>query len=113
MQPMIRIGCLAFLLALAACTAPKPVTPSLTPEAAAQLLHYNAKAETWMVHVKKQDATCEYRVDLPDQTSHPTELDVDHIVYCGGRPSSREFDASVSFAYDKDKQQWVITRFSS
>jgi hypothetical protein len=34
-------------------------------------------------------------------------------VYCGNRPSPTELDASVSFAYDKDKQQWVILRFSS
>lgn len=66
-----------------------------------------------MVHVKKQDPSCEYRLDLPDQSSHPTQIDLDHIVYCRNRPSSKELDASVSFAYDKDKQQWVILRFSS
>ncbi len=66
-----------------------------------------------MIHVKKQDATCEYRLDLPDQTSHPAQLDLDHIVSCGNRPSPKEYDASVSFVYDPDKQQWVVSRFSS
>lgn len=110
---MSKLACVLLLLGLVACTKPKPVIPSLTPEGAAELLHYNPKAETWMIHVKKQDATCEYRLDLPDQTAHPAELDLEHIVYCGGRPSPKEYDASVSFTYDNDKQQWVITRFSS
>ena len=110
---MPRFVGLVFVLVLAACTPPKPPVPSLTPGGAAELLHYNPKAETWMVHVKKQDPSCEYRLDLPDQSSHPTQIDVDHIVYCRNRPSPKEFDASVSFAYDKDKQQWVILRFSS
>src|SRR5579875_3753544 len=108
---MTRFGCLLVFVLMLACTPPKPVTPSLTPEGAAQLLHHNSKAETWMVHVKKQNATCEYRVDLPDQTNHPTELDVDHIVVCGGRPSPTEYDASVSFSYDPQAGHWVITRF--
>lgn len=110
---MPKIACIAFILALAACTAPKPSVPSLTPEGAAELLHYNAKAETWMTYIKKHDASCEYKLDLPDQSAHPDQMDLDHIVSCGGRPSPKEYDASVSFAYDKDKQQWVITRFSS
>jgi len=110
---MGKLACVALLALLCACTPPKPTTPSLTPEAAAALLRYNSKAETWMIHVKKADASCEYRVDLPDQTNHPTELDVAHIVYCGGRPSPTEYDASVSFSYDPQAGHWVITRFSS
>jgi hypothetical protein len=98
---------------LAGCSAPKPTTPSLTPENASALLHYNSKAETWITYVKKNNPACDYRLDLPDQTSHPAEIDLDHIVWCGNRPSPREFDASVSFAYDKDAQRWVITRFRS
>jgi len=114
MHAMRELGVVACLIVLAACGGPpKPETPSLTPAGATELLHYNAKAETWMVHVKKQNATCEYKLDLPDQTTHPTEIDLDHIVYCGGRPSPTEFDASVSFVYDPDKQQWVVKRFSS
>jgi hypothetical protein len=97
---------------LIACGTPKPVTPALTPQTAAELLHYNNKAENWLKYVKKNNAACEYRLNLPDQTSRPTTIDLDHIVYCGNLPSPKEFDASVSFAYDKDAQHWVITRFS-
>lgn len=103
---------LVFLF-LAACGAPKARVPSLTPEEATALLHYNPKAETWMIHVKKQDPSCEYRLDLPDQTSQPTAIDLDHIVYCGNRPSPVEFNAAVSFAYDAQTQKWTITRFQS
>jgi hypothetical protein len=110
---MGKLACIALVLALAACTPPKPTVPALTPETAAALLRYNAKAETWMTHVKKQNATCEYQVDLPDQRNQPTEIDVAHIVYCGGQPAPREYDASVSFSYDAQAGHWVITRFAS
>ncbi len=113
---MAKLACFFVLgLMLAACSAPpkKPTVPSLTPEAAAQLLHYNGRAETWLEHVKKQNSTCEYLLTLPDQTTHPTELDLKNIVYCGGQPAPLEYNASVIFSYDKDKGQWVITRFSS
>lgn len=109
----LRLCSLASLVFFIACSPPKPTTPSLTPELANGLLHYNNKAENWMIYVKKNNPSCAYQLDLPDQTSHPTTIDLDHIVSCAGRPSPREFDASVSFAYDKDQQKWVITRFSS
>ena len=113
MHPMIRFGCIGGLLLLASCsTPPKQKIPALTPETAAELLHYNSKAETWLIHVKRQDPSCEYRLDLPDQTTQPTEIDLQHIVYCGNRPSSMENDASVSFSYDKDTQKWTVLRFS-
>ena len=108
----LKIGIVAGVLVLAACSPPKPRVPSLTPEGANALLHYNPKAETWMIHIKRQDPTCEYRLDLPDQTSQPTTIDLDHIVYCNNRPSPKELDAMVSFAYDPQAQKWVITRFS-
>lgn len=100
-------------LLLAACSPPKPTTPSLNPEQANALLHYNNKAEDWMIYVRKNNPTCQYTLDLPDQSSHPTQIDLDHIVTCGGRPSPKEFDASVSFVYDDNQHKWVIKRFSS
>ena len=109
----MRIGVVVLMGLLSACSAPKPRVPSLTPGEANELLNYNAKAKTWMIHVKKQNPSCDYRLDLPDQTSQPTTIDLDHIVYCGNRPSPMEFDAAVSFAYDPQTQKWVITRFSS
>jgi hypothetical protein len=100
-------------LFLTACSEPpKPQVPSLTPEVANQVLHYNSKAEGWIAHAKKQDPSCAYQLDIPDQSSHPTQLDFSHIVKCGGRVSPLELDASVSFEYDKDAQHWVISRFS-
>ncbi len=66
-----------------------------------------------MTYVKKQNAACEYKLDLPDQTAQPTSIDLDHIVSCANRPSPKEFDASVSFAFDPDTQKWAIKRFSS
>lgn len=108
-----KSGILLLLLLAASCGPPKPRVPALTPQEAQTLLNYNPKAETWMIHVKKTDPSCEYRLDLPDQTSQPTSIDLDHIVYCGNRPSPREFDAAVSFVYDPQTQRWTITRFQS
>jgi hypothetical protein len=110
---MNKVTGILSLLLLVGCGPPKADVPSLTPEGAAELLHYNNKAADWIKYVKKQDASCEYKLDLPNQTSRPTTIDLDHIVVCGSRPSPKEFDASVSFAYDKDHQRWVITRFAS
>lgn len=106
-------GFMAVAMFLTACSEPpKPSVPSLTPEVAHQALHYNDKAAQWIDHAKKQDASCVYDLDIPDQSNHPTEMDFAHIVKCGGRTAPRELDASVSFAWDKDAQHWVITRFS-
>lgn len=116
MRELLPIGfAVGLLLVTQGCSSapPKKEIPSLTAGQAEELLHYNAKAETWMVHVKKQNPACEYKLDLPDQTTHPTEIDLEHIVSCSGRPSPMELDASVSFAYDPDKQGWVVKRFSS
>jgi hypothetical protein len=110
---LLAVGLGAAVLGVGGCGAPKPRVPSLTPGEANELLNYNPKAKTWMIHVKKQNPNCEYRLDLPDQTSQPTTIDLDHIVYCNNRPSPLEFDAAVSFAYDPQAQRWVITRFQS
>lgn len=113
MHAMGKVAGILSLVLLVACGPPKARVPSLTPENAAELLHYNNKAQDWIKYVKRQDASCDYKLDLPDQTNQPTTIDLDHIVVCGNRPSPKEFDASVSFAYDNDQQHWVITRFAS
>ena len=110
---MNRWFCLALGLLLAACSPPKPKTSALTPEEAAELLHYNTKAQNWITYVRKQNAACEYKLDLPDQISGPTEIDLDHVVVCQNRPSPKEYDASISFAYDKDSGKWIISHFAS
>ncbi len=104
-----------FALFMMGCSSapPKPQIPSLTPETASQLLHYSTKAQTWLTHVKTQNPSCDYRLDIPDQLNHPTQLDFDHIVRCGAAPAPLELNASVSFEYDPDTQKWVIKRFSS
>jgi hypothetical protein len=104
---------LAAAFSFSACTPPKPAIPALTPEGANQLLHYHPRAQTWMMHVKKENPNCDYKIELPDQTSHPTQLDVSHIVVCGSAQSPRALDATVSFEYDAANQRWVIKRFSS
>jgi hypothetical protein len=94
-------------------TPAKPDVPALSPQTAASLLQFDNKAKNWIEYVKRKDPTCEYKVDLPDQANQPTEIDLDHVILCGGRPSPKEFDASVVFSYDKTQQRWVLTRFSS
>ncbi len=110
---MKKVFCGAGLLLCVACGSPPPVTPALTPQLAGELLHYNNNAENWLTHVKKQNPSCAYQLDLPSQASHPTQIDLTHIVSCGGAPSPMEFDASVSFVYDKAAQHWVIKLFTS
>lgn len=103
-------------LALLASCGPAPHkadVPSLNPETASQLLHFDHKADAWLTYVKKQNPACIYQVDLPDQSAHPTEIDIQHLVTCGGRPAPKEFEASVSFAYDPGTQKWTISRFTS
>jgi hypothetical protein len=111
MKKMFGFTAVCFLLA--ACSdPPKPQTFSLTPETAHQALRYDARAETWLAHAKKQNPTCTYELEIPDQSNHPSELDFSHIMKCSGQTAPRELDASVSFMFDKASQHWVITRFS-
>ena len=112
---MTKTGAVACCVLLGGCssTPPKPTTPALTLGTATALLQVNSKAKNWLEHIKKENASCDYKLDLPDQASHPTAIDFDHIVVCGGRPSPRALDASVSFAYDTNAGHWVITRFLS
>ena len=114
MKTPLYLPCIPFLLLLAACSGPqKPTTPSLTPETAGQLLHYNRRASDYLTLIKKRDPSCQYNLVLPDQSNHPNEIDLDHIVQCNGQAAPREFDASVIFEYDKDAQRWTIRRFGS
>ncbi len=111
-----RLACFGTLAVLASCSGGGPKkadVPSLNPETANQLLNFDHKASAWLTFVKKQNPTCIYQVDLPDQASHPTEIDIEHLVTCGGRPAPKEFDATVSFSYDPATQKWTISRFTS
>jgi hypothetical protein len=108
-----NIAIVCALAGMIGCTKPKAEIPSLTPEQAAEMLQVNNKAHDWMLFVKKNNTGCEYKLDLPPQNNQPTEISLDHIVWCGGRPSPREFDASVVFVYDQAQQHWIVGRFSS
>jgi hypothetical protein len=108
------IACVGALTLLCACSGTKkPDVPSLNEQLATELLHFDHKADAWLTYVKKQNPACGYRVDLPDQSSHPTEIDIDHLVSCGGRPAPKEFDATVTFVYDPTAQRWKVGRFAS
>lgn len=103
----------AFLFLLACGGPPKATVPALNPEQANELLRYSPKAADWLTYVRKQNPGCAYHIDLPDQASQPTEIDLDHIMWCGAAVSPREFDASVVFIYDKASGTWKLQRFSS
>lgn len=115
LRTALVLACSAALFILTDCGGPPKETypPALNPEQAAALLHYNSRAEVWLIHVRKTNPSCGYKLDLPEQNRHPTQIDLSHIVVCGGQPAPIEFDASVSFFYDKDQQKWVVGRFSS
>lgn len=110
---MNKLVCAGVMVLLTACSPSKPTVPSLNPGQAAALLQYHHRAQGFLTYVKKNNPNCQYRLDLPDQSSNPTTIDLDHIVVCGGRPAPKEFDASVSFEYDKAAGTWKITRFAS
>ncbi len=110
----MRYACAGLLLLFVSCgPPPKATTPPLSPQQAGELLHYNNKAQDWLKYVRRQNPACDYHIELPDQSGHPAAIDLDHIVMCGARPSPKEFDASISFVYNKNSKQWVLTRFSS
>jgi hypothetical protein len=98
---------------LVSCSPPQEPIPALTPENAQALLNANDRATTWIKYAKKQDYSCEWHIALPDQSAHPTEIDVDHIVLCRVTRNPRELDASVQFVFDKDQKRWVISSFRS
>jgi hypothetical protein len=102
------------LFLLFSCSGPpKPKTPALTPELAAQLLNYDERAQNFIGHVKKQNSYCQFQVTLPDQVPPLTQIDVQHIVMCANRPAPLEFDANATFVYDTVAGRWTLKRFSS
>ncbi len=104
---------LAPLLLAVACTPPPDPIPALTPENAVALLDNSNKAKDWMTFAQKHDSTCQWRLTLPEQASHPAEIDADHIVWCRVTPNPRELDASAQFTFDKTEKRWTLTAFRS
>ena len=72
---LLLTACLA-LSALVACSSdpPKPKTPALTPENAAQLLNFDERAQNFINRVKTKNPYCEFRLTLPDQVPPLTQI---------------------------------------
>jgi hypothetical protein len=102
------------LLLFSSCSgSPKPTTPALTPENAAQLLNFDERAQNFIARVKTKNPNCEFRLTLPDQVPPLTQIDLEHIVMCANRPAPLEFNASATFIYDPTLGKWKLRRFSS
>ncbi len=106
-----------FLAAIAtvsvACGPPPEVTPALTPENAVALLQNDNKAKGWMTYALKQDSSCTWKMEIPDQASHPTEVEVAHVMNCRVTSSPRALDARATFTFNKREKRWELTQFSS
>ncbi len=108
------IGLLALIATVSVSCGPGPeVTPALTPENAVALLQIDGKAKDWLAYAQKQDSTCQWRLEIPDQASHPVEVEVAHIMSCRVTTSPRALDASVTFTFNKAQKRWELTQFRS
>jgi hypothetical protein len=101
------------MLYQAGCSSAPPPTPPLSPVVAEQLLRYNTRAANHLKYIQSQDRTCEYKLALPDQSHHPTSVEVDHIAFCSGRNDLKQFDARVEFQWNKAANKWEIVHFGS
>src|SRR5208283_5822346 len=115
MRRMTKTVCLlgAIAIVLVACGPPAEVTPALTPENAVALLQNDNKAKAWMTYALKQDSSCQWKMDLPDQSNHPVEVEVAHIMNCRVTSSPRALDARAVFTFNKAEKRWELTQFSS
>ena len=96
-----------------ACGPPPEVTPAFTPENAVALLQIDGKAKDWLTYAQKQDSTCQWRMEIPDQSNHPVEVEVAHIMNCRVTTSPRALDASATFTFNKAEKRWELTQFRS
>lgn len=103
-------GALAFV---GACSSPPPQHPPLSPTVAQQLLRYNTRAANHLKYIQSQDRSCVYQVNLPDQSSHPKTVEVNHIAFCSGRNDLKQFDARVEFEWNQAAGKWEISYFGS
>jgi hypothetical protein len=113
MKKLSGTGSLLLLLASCGTPPPKNTAPPLDPQQAGQLLQFSTRAQNWLKVVRKQNPGCDYQLQLPDQSAHPTSIDLTHIIRCQGQPAPKEFDASVSFEWNAAEGHWVIRRFTS
>src|SRR5690348_5225437 len=95
----------------AACSSPRPTHPALSPTVAEELRRYNTRAANHLKYIKSQDRSCVYQVTLPDQSSNPSSIEVNHIAFCSGRNDLKQFDARVEYQWNKDANKWEISYF--
>jgi hypothetical protein len=105
------IGCA--LLFQFGCSEARPTHPPLSPTVAQQLLRYNTRAANHLKYIQSQDKSCVYQVNLPDQSSHPEFVVVNHIAFCSGRNDLKQFDARVEYQWNKNENKWEIAHFGS
>jgi hypothetical protein len=101
------------LILLMGCTEKAPPHPALSPLAAERLLHYDTRAQNRLKSIQKQDRTCDFKIQLPDQSTHPTVVEADHVVTCGGRNDLKAFDANAEFQWNKAQKRWELSHFGS
>lgn len=110
----IVLACVApGLFFWAACSSPRPTHPPLSPTIAQQLLRYNTRAANHLKYIQSQDKSCVYQVTLPDQSSNPSSIQVNHIAFCSGRNDLKQFDAHVEYEWNKNENKWEISYFGS
>jgi hypothetical protein len=109
---MTKLSLLAITaLAGVGCTPKVPPHPALGPVTAERILHYDTKAQNRLKESKSQDPSCDYKIQLPDQSTHPDSVEVDHVVWCGGRNDLKQFDANAEFTWNKERGQWELSHF--
>ena len=108
---MTKLPLLAIAALSAGCTPKVPPHPALSPMTAERILHFDGKAQNRLKQIQSQDRTCDFRLQLPDQGTHPDTVEVDHVVSCGGRNDLVQFDANAEFSWNKERGQWELTHF--
>jgi hypothetical protein len=110
---MAKLLLLALAALCASCTPQVPPHPALAPITAERLLHYDARAQNRLKHIKSEDPTCDFKVLMPDQSNHPDSIEANHVVSCGGRTDLKQFDANAEFRWNKERGQWELAYFGS
>jgi hypothetical protein len=110
-------NCALFVLAaglvLTSCGTTPPSHPPLSPQVAQQLLRYNQRAVNHLKFVQHENSVCQYILQLPDQSSNPSSIEIDHIVSCRGRTDLKAYDARVEYEWNKAEGKWELTYFGS
>jgi hypothetical protein len=102
-----------FVFVLACSSTKPPEHPPLSPTIAEQLLHYDTRADNHLKNLKRLDPTCVYKLQLPDQSTHPESIEIDHIAFCSGRNDLKAFDTRADFQWNKAAGKWELVHVGS